>query len=386
MRYALICVVLFGAAQTVTAGEKVIFTYDARGRVIAVRHAGGPADGVASTYDLDAAGNRTRVMVNGATGGGSGTGNSGGGATAAAVPDGSFETPDVGGGYQYGPSVGGMTFSDAAGVAANGSAWNFPTAPDGKQVGFLQAGGTGTITATVTNLQTGARYNVRFMAVRRPGYPVNPVDVGADGSPLGSITPQDQFADYSVGPFIAQSTTASVSLAARHQDYDAADGIDVLRVEALPTALNASFETPPQGSGYQYTPSSDGVRFDGPAGLAGNGSAWGFAAAPDGNQVAFLQSGPNDGGRITQHVVGLSAGASYAVRFRSAHRPGFGQAPVSLAVGGRTLATVSPGDAFGTYTSASFTANATSTDIVFSVAAASGDNGSAIDFIEILPN
>lgn len=48
------------------ASETATFTYDALGRLDTVSHSGGPASGVSSDYNYDAAGNRTQVVVTGA--------------------------------------------------------------------------------------------------------------------------------------------------------------------------------------------------------------------------------------------------------------------------------------------------------------------------------
>ncbi len=51
---------------TAFAGETVTYSYDAKGRLTQAAHAGGPASGVTSNYQFDAADNRTRVRVTGA--------------------------------------------------------------------------------------------------------------------------------------------------------------------------------------------------------------------------------------------------------------------------------------------------------------------------------
>lgn len=62
---------LFGAAPAL-AGETITYTYDARGRLVAVDHDGGPSDDVRTTYTYDQADNRTNVTVTGASGGSGG--------------------------------------------------------------------------------------------------------------------------------------------------------------------------------------------------------------------------------------------------------------------------------------------------------------------------
>lgn len=49
-----------------SAAETVTYSYDAKGRLTRVAHAGGREDGETSTYAFDAADNRASVTVNGA--------------------------------------------------------------------------------------------------------------------------------------------------------------------------------------------------------------------------------------------------------------------------------------------------------------------------------
>ena len=80
--------------------------------------------------------------------------------------------------------------------------------------------------------------------------------------------------------------------------------------------VNASFEIPALGSGYQYGPSAPGIgwTFSGSSGIQGNNSAWGAAPAPDGTQTAFIQNT----GAISQ-TLSLTAG-SYTLSFKVAQR------------------------------------------------------------------
>lgn len=49
-----------------SAGETATYSYDAKGRLIKVEHAGGRNAGLVSTYAFDAADNRTGTEVKGA--------------------------------------------------------------------------------------------------------------------------------------------------------------------------------------------------------------------------------------------------------------------------------------------------------------------------------
>lgn len=68
MRYlALGCsVIATMVSATHAAAETITYTYDAKGRLTQVQHAGGRNDGLASSYVFDAADNRARHDVTGA--------------------------------------------------------------------------------------------------------------------------------------------------------------------------------------------------------------------------------------------------------------------------------------------------------------------------------
>jgi YD repeat-containing protein len=56
------------------ASETVTYTYDAKGRLVAVSHSGTVNNNVQATYNYDDADNRTNVAVTGAAGSGGGSG------------------------------------------------------------------------------------------------------------------------------------------------------------------------------------------------------------------------------------------------------------------------------------------------------------------------
>ena len=112
----------------------------------------------------------------------------------------SFETPSLGSGnYYYNPAgtpgvtyngISGPTGGGGSGIAANGSAFGFPNAPDGSQVAFIQnANNTvGQIILALSGLAVGTSYDATFYTAARPGYPVNPLVVDFDSTLVGSST------------------------------------------------------------------------------------------------------------------------------------------------------------------------------------------------------
>ena len=85
-----------------------------------------------------------------------------------------FETPSLGSGnYGYTPSGASWTFSmdfnggNGSGIAANGSAFSNPNAPEGTQAAFLQS--YGSISQTLTGFLPGTNYTITYSAAQRSG-------------------------------------------------------------------------------------------------------------------------------------------------------------------------------------------------------------------------
>jgi hypothetical protein len=140
---------------------------------------------------------------------------------------------------------------------------------------------------------------------------------------------------------------------------------------------DASFEAPAVGSSFRYNPAVSGVTFTAGAGVQGNGSAWGFANAPDGTQTAFLQSFLQTGGfaSIAMAVTGLEVGQSYTVSFWESRRPNYGLNPYSVSFEGTQIYSGAPASAVWTrVTTASFIAAAMTGTLTFSSGPKNGDN------------
>ena len=88
----------------------------------------------------------------------------------------------------------------------------------------------------------------------------------------------------------------------------------------LPSSLvNASFETPLQRGAFTYNPTGTGIgwTFSPNSGIAGNGSQFGAATAPEGVQVGFVQ-----GASAISQTLSLNAGShtlSFMASARYAH-------------------------------------------------------------------
>jgi hypothetical protein len=121
------------------------------------------------------------------------------------LQQGGFEAPAVGTGtsaYRYDPTGSAWSFSGAAGVAGNGSAFTAgnPNAPEGSQVAFLQQ--TGSFSQAVT-LAAGT-YNLGFEAAQRANYQASSqtFQVLVDGNVVGSFSPAGtSYASYATSAF-----------------------------------------------------------------------------------------------------------------------------------------------------------------------------------------
>ena len=370
-------IALLGVAVSAAAHETITYAYDPRGRLVQVVHSGDTNNGLISTATFDRADNRMIYAVNCPT--------------SAVITDASFEIPvQSAAGYTYDPVLSGTTFSGGAGISANNSPWGFAAAPDGNQVAFLQ--GVATISLNVSGLTPGASYNVNFWITQRTGQ-LNPVAVSVNGTALGTYTPaSNAFAPVSTPAFVASSSTETLTFSSTGgAGGDVSSGLDFISIKrsgTCPTSsaaavTDASFETPVQSpAGYTYNPVVSGATFSGGAGISANNSPWGFAAAPDGNQVAFLQAVAT----ISLNVTGLTPGASYNVNFWMAQRTGQLN-PVAVSINGTALGTFTPAsNAFAPISTPAFVATSSTETLTFSsTGGPGGDVSSGLDSISITP-
>lgn len=149
-----------------------------------------------------------------------------------------------------------------------------------------------------------------------------------------------------------------------------------------PRVSGGSFEIPEVNAHYMWSPFGP-ASFTGHSGVAGNGSAFNFAAAPDGDQVGFLES--ETAATITLAVTNLTPGVSHSAKFYFAARPDWGGGnPVTVSFNGIGLGTYAPGStAFVLVTSQPFVPNATSGSLTFSSVAAPGYLATAIDKVQV---
>jgi Protein of unknown function (DUF642) len=311
------------------------------------------------------------------------------------VPDASFETPGVGSAYVKNPTVPGLIFTGDAGIAGNGTGLA-PAAPFGSQIGIMRnaSGAPASIGFDLKNLTPGASYAVRYYKAVNPGQACA-LSLAINGNTFSTANYSNQSYEPLVSAiFVVPTTDTTGTLTFKNTTAgdNSTCAIDMVAVAPVLPAVIAgpSFEVPDQGAGFAYAPDAAGISFSGSAGIAANGSAWGFAAAPDGDQVAFLQGGS---ARIAMNVSGLEPnpsglfpGVLYAVQFQIAQRPGYGINPVTVWIDGTQIGTfTAPSTSFAPVTSLWFTPQKTTGTISFTGTNSTGDTGTAIDMVSVVP-
>ncbi len=298
----------------------------------------------------------------------------------------SFETPEIGTGYQYNPAIPGMTFSGHSGIAGNNSAFGFVAAPDGDQAAFVQSVATtgGSIDQALTGLTAGAQYSVKFRLAARPATGGTPVTVSFNGTVLGTFSPSTIWFEEFSATFTATGSTGTLSFNTPAAAGDRSTAIDKVRIAALPMVAHASFEAPEIGAGYQYNPSIAGMTFSPGSGIAGNVSAWGFAAATDGDQVAYIQTAPGGAGSIVQSLSGLIPQTAYTVKFFIAGRPGYGGTPITVSYNGTSIGTFEPASTAFQEITVSFVATGVAGTLSLTGAPTATDRATAIDNLRVM--
>ena len=151
----------------------------------------------------------------------------------------------------------------------------------------------------------------------------------------------------------------------------------------VPVLADLSFETPSVGTGstgFRYSPAGSPWTFISSAGLSGPASAFtgGYAGAPNGSQVAFLQGG----GGVKQSV-SFQAGTFILTFYAAQRKSPLSRQTVQVSIDSQVVATVVPGSsAYTPFTSSNFTVTAGSHSVTFiGTNPFGGDNTAFIDLV-----
>jgi YD repeat-containing protein len=146
----------------------------------------------------------------------------------------------------------------------------------------------------------------------------------------------------------------------------------------------ASFESPAlANASFVYRPTVQGAAFEGASGVARN--ALGFAAAPRGEQIGFLQGGSGPA-RISLDVSGLTPGATYKISFSMARAAGMAALPLTVSFESVSLGSFTPvSEAWTSVTTGTFVALGRSGILSFTGAMGAAGQIAGIDSVVLLP-
>ena len=303
----------------------------------------------------------------------------------------SFEDPNLGwgvvsGGGNGGGNEGGWNLTSWDGgvnesaIAANGSPYGNPDAPDGSQV--LAIEGNATAWQDVTFSEAG-NYTLSFQAAytnANQGWNwfngTNPIAVQIDGVTVGTFTPgsNDHFDAYQTDSFAVTAGVHRVSFVGLTNDgSDCVSFVDQVSITKSATVFSASFEDPNLGwgvvsggyngggneGGWNLTSWDGGVN---ESAIAANGSPYGNPDAPDGSQVLAIE-----GNATAWQDVTFNQAGTYTLNFQAAYtnsNSGWdwfnGSNPIAVQIDGVTVGTFTPGsnDHFDAFQTDSFTVSA----------------------------
>ena len=309
---------------------------------------------------------------------------------ATGLQQGGFESPPVGNGFQYRPIGSPWTFAGSSGISGNNSGFTSgnPAAPEGVQVAFLQT--TGSFSQIRQRL---GRWLLHAVLQGRPAWqpPGIPAGLQRPGRRRGG---GHLHALWHLVPVLHHRRVHGHRRAhtIKFQGLDSAGGDNTAFVDqtaivqASSSAIgDAGFEQVVVGAGqFQYRPTGSPWTFAGSAGISGNNSGFtsGNPAAPEGAQVAFLQTT----GAFSQSVSGWAAG-SYTLSFKAAQR-GNHQASrqdFNVLVDGVVVGTFTPsGTSYQSYTTAVVHGHRRAHTIKFQgLDSAGGDNTAFVDAVAI---
>ncbi|WP_322922462.1 chitobiase/beta-hexosaminidase C-terminal domain-containing protein [Paenibacillus campi] len=143
------------------------------------------------------------------------------------------------------------------------------------------------------------------------------------------------------------------------------------------TIFNTDFEKPEVGS-IKPGPFTNGWTFDSHSGIQRNGSAFGAANAPSGQQTAYLKTDSGTNGTMLQQL-NFPAG-TYKLSFQGATRSGYGVQTFDVYVDSQKVGSFAPqSSSFSTLTTNAFTVTAGKHTVKFVATSNTGDHTAFLD-------
>ena len=152
------------------------------------------------------------------------------------VVNGGFETPNLGGAFQYAPAGATWNFVGGAGITGNGSGFtgSNPSAPEGVQVAFLQDNGS----MSETMMMAAGQYALSMRIAQRANYQhgTQIVRVAVDGVTVGQFQPPSEaYGAYQTPAFTISATgNHVVTLSGAGAGDDFTGFVDAVTLVAAP--------------------------------------------------------------------------------------------------------------------------------------------------------
>ncbi|MFD0716085.1 OmpL47-type beta-barrel domain-containing protein [Paenibacillus sp. GCM10027626] len=254
-----------------------------------------------------------------------------------------------------------------------GNGFGAAKAPKGDQTAFIQAGGS----IQQSLLLSAGNYTVSFQAAKRNLGGNQSLAVYYDTTLIGSFTStSSDFTSFTTSNFTATAGTHTIKFVGTTGD----DTVFIDDIKVSQEIPNGGFETPITAN-FTTGPMTNGWIFEVGSGIQTNGSDYGAAKAPEGNQTAFIQSSSS----ISQSL--FLPDGSYSVSFYAAKRTTYGGTQsFDVYYDTTKIGSFTPTSGnFTAFTTNSFTAAAGTHTIKF-VGTTHEDNTAFVDAVRIISN
>lgn len=227
-------------------------------------------------------------------------------------------------------------------TAPSASAWSF--AGDAGVAGPLSAafiGTGGAVSQTVHGFENNRTYSIAFESSQGSIGSTQAIQVLVDGNVVDTVTPSDT-------NFRLQYSATFQPGAGAHliafRGIGGSGSVNITNVRVLATGFSSDCAAIANGS---FEPAQGAWQFTGGSRIVANDVH--LPVAPSGNNAAALVGNSS----ISQEVCNFQPGQPYEITFRAAQMPGSNQT-INVLVDGTVVATFTPGNQYGVYTSRVF--------------------------------
>ena len=228
---------------------------------------------------------------------------------------GGFEQPDLAANtFLLGPTGSAWTFAAITGIAANGSGYANPAAPEGDQVGIVTNDQASVIAQSF--VAPAGRYELAFKSAQQPANHQS-ISARIDGTQVALAAPSgSQWQSYTSTRFDLAAGSHSVGFVGLDPGGDHTAFVDDVRLNAVGYLVDGGFERPDVPAGtHVFAPTGSAWTFDASSGIAANGSAFGTPSAPEGDQAAIMRAGS-----AFSQSFSVTQSGRYRLSFKAAQR------------------------------------------------------------------